>query len=615
MFSKLKNIFIGRPLKSSDEGEEGNLLTKLQALAMLSSDALSSIAYGPEQVVLVLVSVSAGAIWWSLPIGIVVLILLASLTISYRQVIHAYPQGGGAYMVTTENLSPKAGLVSGGSLLVDYMLTVAVSVSSGADAITSAIPALHPYNLHISIVLVLILMLMNLRGLRESAVSLMIPVYLFIASTVFLIGFGLLQLLLGNLSYHATAPIGKSISGVSLVLLLRAFTSGSASLTGVEAISNSVPFFKTPKAENAAKTLAIMAAILGFMFAGITFLNYWIGIVPVKGVTTLAQMAQAILGNSPVGRLLFYIFQLSTALILAVAANTGFSAFPMLSYNMAKNKYMPHMYMEKGARLGYSNGILTLAIGAILLLLIFNGNTERLIPLYTIGVFVPFALSQTGMVVHWHKQYGKHFLKYSVANILGAAICYTIVAILLLFRLRDIWPFFPIIIVLLWIFLSIKNHYNKVAKQLRLNEEIERVDYAGNLVLVLVGNVTRVSVGAMNYARSIGDEVIAMHVSTKETQEKDEEVASEFKQYFPDIQFVNVETSYRNIIRPTIQYVTKIARGAQKKGYTVTVLVPQFIPNHSWQNMLHNQMSLKLKYFLRWHENVVVASYSYHLKE
>lgn len=615
MFSKLKNIFIGRPLKSSDEGEEGNLLTKLQALAMLSSDALSSIAYGPEQVVLVLISVSAGAIWWSLPIGIVVLILLASLTISYRQVIHAYPQGGGAYMVTTENLSPKAGLISGGSLLVDYMLTVAVSVSSGADAITSAIPALHPYNLHISIILVLVLMLMNLRGLRESAVSLMIPVYLFIASTVFLIGFGLLQLLLGNLSYHATAPIGKSISSVSLVLLLRAFTSGSASLTGVEAISNSVPFFKTPKAENAAKTLAIMAAILGFMFAGITFLNYWIGIVPIKDVTILAQMAQAILGNSPIGRLLFYIFQLSTALILAVAANTGFSAFPMLSYNMAKNKYMPHMYMEKGARLGYSNGILTLAIGAIFLLLIFNGNTERLIPLYTIGVFVPFALSQTGMVVHWRKQYGKHFLKHSVTNILGAAICYTIVAILLLFRLRDIWPFFPIIIILLWIFLTIKNHYNKVAKQLRLNEKIERVDYAGNLVLVLVGNVTRVSAGAMNYACSIGDEVIAMHVSTKETQEKDEEVASEFKHYFSDIQFVNVETSYRNIIRPTVQYVTKVTRNAQKKGYTVTVLVPQFIPNHSWQNMLHNQMSLKLKYFLRWHENVVVASYSYHLKE
>ncbi|KXT85935.1 hypothetical protein STRDD11_00119 [Streptococcus sp. DD11] len=376
-----------------------------------------------------------------------------------------------------------------------------------------------------------------------------------------------------------------------------------------------MPFFKAPKAANAAKTLAIMAAILGFLFAGITFLNYWTGIVPVKGMTTLAQMAQAILGSSPIGRLLFYIFQLSTALILAVAANTGFSAFPMLSYNMAKNKYMPHMYMEKGDRLGYSNGILTLAFGAIVLLLIFEGSTESLIPLYTIGVFVPFALSQTGMVIHWKKQYGKQFLKHSLANILGAAICYTIVGILLLFRLGAIWPFFPIIAALMWLFLSIKNHYNKVALQLRLDEDIERIDFAGNTVLVLVGNVTRVSVGAMNYARSIGDDIIAMHVSTKETQEKDREVAREFQEYFPDIQFTNIETSYRNIIRPTLRYVDRIAREAEKKGYTVTVLVPQFIPNHQWQNILHNQMSLKMKYYLKWRENVVISSYSYHLKE
>ena len=281
MFSTLKKWFIGRPLKSGAEGE-GGLLGKMQALAMLSSDALSSIAYGPEQVILVLMTVSAGAIWWSIPIGIVVLVLLASLTISYRQVIHAYPQGGGAYMV---NLSPKAGLIAGGSLLVDYMLTVAVSVSSGADAITSAIPSLHPYNLHISILLVLILMLMNLRGLRESATSLMIPVYLFIVSTIALIGYGVIQILTGHLAYNATAHVGQTISGVSVILLLRAFTSGSASLTGVEAISNSVPFFKKPKAKNAASTLTIMALILGIMFAGITFLNYWVGVVPAKGVT------------------------------------------------------------------------------------------------------------------------------------------------------------------------------------------------------------------------------------------------------------------------------------------------------------------------------------------
>ena len=577
MFSTLKKWFIGRPLKSGAEGE-GGLLGKMQALAMLSSDALSSIAYGPEQVILVLMSVSAGAIWWSIPIGIVVLVLLASLTISYRQVIHAYPQGGGAYMVTTENLSPKAGLIAGGSLLVDYMLTVAVSVSSGADAITSAIPSLHPYNLHISILLVLILMLMNLRGLRESATSLMIPVYLFIVSTIALIGYGVIQILTGHLAYNATAHVGQTISGVSVILLLRAFTSGSASLTGVEAISNSVPFFKKPKAKNAASTLTIMALILGIMFAGITFLNYWVGVVPAKGVTTLAQMAQAILGNSPVGQAFFYVFQLSTALILAVAANTGFSAFPMLAFNMAKNKYMPHMYMEKGDRLGYSNGILTLAIGAIVLLLIFDGQTESLIPLYTIGVFIPFAFSQTGMVIHWKRQYQKGFLKYSLANILGAAICYGIVLILLLFRLREIWPFFPIIGLLLWMFLSIRNHYDKVAAQLRLGGKIEKTSYAGNTVIVLVGNVTQVSVGAMSYANSLGNDVIAMHVSTEETKVKDAEVAEEFKHYFPHIRFENVMTSYRDIIQPTVEFVSKVAEEAKEKGNTVTVLVPQFIP-------------------------------------
>ena len=558
MFSTLKKWFIGRPLKSGAEGE-GGLLGKMQALALLSSDALSSIAYGPEQVILVLMTVSAGAIWWSIPIGIVVLVLLASLTISYRQVIHAYPQGGGAYMVTTENLSPKAGLIAGGSLLVDYMLTVAVSVSSGADAITSAIPSLHPYNLHISILLVLILMLMNLRGLRESATSLMIPVYLFIVSTIALIGYGVIQILTGHLAYNATAHVGQTISGVSVILLLRAFTSGSASLTGVEAISNSVPFFKKPKAKNAASTLTIMALILGIMFAGITFLNYWVGVVPAKGITTLAQMAQAILGNSPVGQAFFYVFQLSTALILAVAANTGFSAFPMLAFNMAKNKYMPHMYMEKGDRLGYSNGILTLAIGAIVLLLIFDGQTESLIPLYTIGVFIPFALSQTGMVIHWKRQYQKGFLKYSLANILGAAICYGIVLILLLFRLREIWPFFPIIGLLLWMFLSIRNHYDKVAAQLRLGGQIEKTSYAGNTVIVLVGNVTQVSVGAMSYANSLGNDVIAMHVSTEETKVKDAEVAEEFKRYFPHIRFENVMPSPRDIIQPTVQFASKVA--------------------------------------------------------
>ena len=614
MFQRLKNILIGKPLTHDDSGDE-HLLSKIQALAMLSSDALSSIAYGPEQVVLVLTAVSSAAIWWSIPIGLLVLVLLASLTISYRQVIKAYPQGGGAYMVTTENLSPKFGLIAGGSLLVDYMLTVAVSVASGADAITSALPFLHPFNLEISMILVLVLMVMNLRGMRESAKSLMIPVYLFIVSTLFLLGFGFFQILTGHMPNAATAHLGQPITGVSLILILRAFTSGSASLTGVEAISNAVPFFKKPKAKNAASTLFIMSSILGAMFAGITFLNWWTGITPHAGVTILSQMAREILGQSWIGSILFYVFQFSTAMILAVAANTGFSAFPMLSFNMAKNKYMPHMYLEKGARMGYSNGILTLAIGAITLLFIFRGNTERLIPLYTIGVFIPFALSQTGMVIHWIREYGKGFWKHSLANILGALICYAIVLILFLFRLGDIWPFFPIIAILMWMFLKIKKHYNGVAQQLRIDGAVEEHHYQGNIVLILVGNVTKANIGAISYARSIGDKVIAMHVSTKDTENKDKETEQEFKKYFPEIEMVHIQSPYSSITQSTIQYVDEVATQAEKDNATLTVMIPQFVPKKSWQTMLHNQMSLRLKYYLKWRENIVVSSYSYHLKD
>lgn len=615
MFEKLRNLFIGYPLKSAGDSDEEHLLSKSQALAMLSSDALSSIAYGPEQVILVLTTISAAAIWWSLPIGLLVLVLLASLTISYQQVIHAYPKGGGAYIVSTENLSPSMGLLAGGSLLIDYMLTVAVSVSSGADAITSAFPAFKNFNLEIAIALVLLLMLMNLRGLRESARSLMVPVYLFIISTMFLIVYGAFQIVTGQLPYHATAHVGVVVPGVSIILLLRAFTSGSASLTGVEAISNAVPFFKKPKENNAAGTLAIMSLILGIMFAGITFLNYWLGILPNAHVTVLAQIAKEIFGDSLVGNALFYVFQLSTALILAVAANTGFSAFPMLSFNMAQNKYMPHLFMEKGARLGYSNGIITLAVGAIVLLFIFNGSTERLIPLYTIGVFIPFALSQTGMVVHWKRKISKGFLRHSLANVLGAIICYVIILILLIFRLNEIWPFFPIIIALMILFYSIKNHYNNVAMQLRLTEDVTNVHYDGNTVLILVGNLTQASIRAINYAKSIGQTVVAMHVSTLETKQKDLEIEKEFKTYFPEVTFVNIESNYRDIVKPTMLFVNKMNREAQKQNHTMTVIIPKFIPKHSWQNVLHNQMSLRLRARLRWYEDIIIATYSYHLKK
>lgn len=606
----LKRLFIGRPLRSAENDEQK--LSKFAALALLSSDALSSIAYGTEQIVVVLMALSAAAIWYSLPIAAVVIVLLVSLTLSYRQIIHAYPHGGGAYVVSSENLGKNAGLIAGGSLLIDYMLTVAVSVSAGAAAITSAIPALFGHETAIAIVIVLAIMLMNLRGLRESASFLMVPVYLFIGVITLLIATGIFKIATGMTPLNATAIPGTVVPGITVGLLLRSFSSGSSSLTGVEAISNAVPFFKKPRAKNAAGTLALMASILGFFFVGITFINYWYGIVPKNEVTVLAQVGEAVFGKN----IMYYVLQFSTAMILAVAANTGFSAFPVLAYNLAKDKFMPHMYLDRGDRLGYSNGIITLAFGSIILIGIFHGSTERLIPLYSIGVFIPFALSQTGMVIHWHRL-KENLLKKATANVIGALISYAIIIILLIYRLPDIWPFFIIMPVLLVFFYSIHRHYQNVAEQLRLATSEPAVfhNYDGNTVIVLVGNVTRVNVGALNYARSIGDYVIAMHVSQDENKEKEAEIEAEFKKLFPDIRFSVVHTSYRSIVNPVVRFVELVSKQAAKKNYTTTVVIPQFVPKKNWQRALHNQTSVKLRLRLSNREDIFLATYSYHLKK
>ncbi|MCO5424827.1 APC family permease [Enterococcus faecalis] len=604
----LKRLFIGKPLKSAENDE--HKLSRFAALALLSSDALSSIAYGTEQIVVVLVTLSAAAIWYSLPIAAFVIILLISLTLSYRQIIHAYPHGGGAYVVSSENLGRNAGLLAGGSLLVDYMLTVAVSVSAGAEAIISAIPALYGHQVAISIGIVILITLMNLRGLRESASFLMLPVYSFIAIITLLIVVGLFKIVTGAQPLNATALPGAVVPGISIALVLRAFSSGSSSLTGVEAISNAVPFFKKPRAKNAAGTLALMATILGFFFVGITFINYWYGIVPKEEVTVLSQIGKAVFGQN----ILYYLLQFATALILAVAANTGFSAFPVLAYNLAKDKFMPHMYMDRGDRLGYSNGILTLAAGSIVLLLIFQGSTERLIPLYSIGVFIPFALSQSGMVVKWRKE-TKNWLPKSIANIVGAFISFAIIAILFIYRLGDIWPFFIIMPVLIYAFYRVNTHYKNVAEQLRLEDGAQLHEFDGNTVIVLVGNVTKANVGALNYARSIGDYVVAMHVSMDENVEKEKEIQEKFKKHFPDVRLSIVHSSYRSLQNPILRYVDLVSKNATKHNYSTTVLVPQFVPNKRWQNILHNQTSLRLRIRLAWRENIIVATYSYHLKK
>lgn len=604
----LKRLLVGRPLKSSENDDQN--LSRFAALAMLSSDALSSVAYGTEQIVVVLITLSTAAIWYSLPIAAVVLVLLTSLILSYRQIIHAYPHGGGAYVVSSENLGKNAGLVAGGSLLIDYMLTVAVSVSAGAEAIASAIPALYHHRVLISVIIVLLLMLMNLRGLRESAGLLMVPVYSFITVITILIIVGLVKIFSGAAPMHATTQVGAVVPGISIALLLRAFSSGSSSLTGVEAISNAVPFFKKPRAKNAAGTLAMMGVILGFFFTGITFLNYWFGIVPTEKVTVLSQVGEAVFGKG----IFYYLLQFVTALILAVAANTGFSAFPVLAYNLAKDKFLPHRYQDRGDRLGYSNGIITLALGSIILLLIFQGSTERLIPLYSVGVFIPFTLSQTGMVLKWRKE-GRHWVRKSIANIIGALISFAIVLILFVYRLPDIWPFFIIMPILIFAFYQVHKHYKNVAEQLRLSDEVELHEYEGNTVIVLVGNVTQVNIGAINYARSIGDYVIAMHVSLEENEEKEKEIRHEFREKFPDVRFSVVRSPYRSIVNPVSRYVDRVSKNAREHNYTTTVLIPEFVPNRTWKRSLHNQTAMRLRFRLSYRDDIIISTYNYHLKK
>lgn len=611
MWRYLKRLIIGKPLKTLDEGNQA--LSKFKALALLSSDALSSVAYGTEQITTVLLVVSAAAMWFQIPVALLVLVLLAAITLSYRMIIHAYPGGGGAYMVASENWGTKLGLVAGGSLLVDYMLTVAVSVTAGTEAITSAIPSLHGSTISIAIVIVLLVMCLNLRGVRESASFLMVPVYLFVVMISLMIIIGFYNIMTGNVEFQAPQAIGHAFSGMSLVLFLRAFSSGSSSLTGVEAISNAVPNFKDPKPKNAAATLTIMSLILALFFAGITFLSYWYGIKPNGKVTVLAQIGIATFGHG----ILFYVLQISTAMILAVAANTGFSAFPMLAYNLAKDKFMPHMYMDKGDRLGYSNGIVSLAIGAIILIAIFNGKTDRLIPLYAVGVFVPFTLSQSGMVIHWYHNRGKFWIGKSIVNAIGALISFVLVIILFGLHYTNVWPYLIIMPMLIFMFLKINTHYKNVAKQLRLvsKEPINRINYAGSTVIVLVSNVTRVTAGAIDYARSIGDNVIAMHVSFDTNPKKEHETALEFKEEFPDVRYVDIHSSYRSIANPTLRFVDVISKKSKERNHSTTIVIPQFTPKKGWQNILHNQTSLRLRTVLNTRDDITIATYYYHLKE
>jgi amino acid transporter len=610
MLTSLKRFLIGRPLKSTELGEQK--LGILKALAILSSDALSSVAYGPEQILIVLMTISAVAFWYSIPIAVGVLILLTALILSYRQIIFAYSHGGGAYVVSKENLGEKPGLLAGGSLLVDYILTVAVSVSSGTDAITSAFPFLHPYNVLIAVVLVIFITLLNLRGITESASILAYPVYLFVLALLILIVVGLFRIMHGDIPASAHAPLGSPVPGLTTFLLLKAFASGCSALTGVEAISNAIPNFKNPAPKNAAKTLLLMGGILAVLFSGTVFMAYYYGIVPNSQETVVSQIADHTFGRN----FMYFFIQGTTALILVLAANTGFSAFPQLAFNLAKDKYIARMFTMRGDRLGYSNGIITLGIASILLIIAFRGKTEALIPLYAVGVFIPFTLAQTGMLVKWIREKPKGWMGKLITNFVGALISFTVLMIFFITKFTQVWPvliFLPLIVIF---FLRIKRHYDRVGDQLRIQpkEKAQAIQIKGNVLIVPVAGITQVVENTINYAKSMDpDVIIAVYVAFDREQEKKFE--EQWKIWQPDIRLVTLHSHYRSIIQPLTKFIDTIEYKASESSYCVSVIIPQFIPKKRWHDILHNQSSFLIRAYLLYKRNVIVTTVPYHLKK
>lgn len=608
MISSIKRFLIGRPLKSTELGEQK--LNKTKALAILSSDALSSVAYGPEQILIVLFTISAAAFWYSIPIAVGVLILLTALILSYRQIIFAYPHGGGAYVVSKENLGVNPGLIAGGSLLVDYILTVAVSVSAGTDALTSAFPELHDYNVVIAIIFVLFITTLNLRGVTESASILAYPVYLFVLALFILIGAGLYKIFTGDVSVNLHEPVGTPVAGITLFLLLKAFASGSSALTGVEAISNAIPNFKDPAPKNAARTLTAMGALLALLFSGIVYLAYFYGIAPNEKVTVVSQIAEDTFGRN----FMYYFIQGTTALILILAANTGYTAFPLLAVNLAKDKFIPRMFTVRGDRLGYSNGIIILAIASILLIVFFKGQTEHLIPLYAVGVFIPFTLSQTGMMLKWIREKPEGWVAKLIINTTGAVISFVVTLMFFLTKFAQVWSvliFLPLIILM---FHRIKKHYDAVGDQLRITTCEPALAVEGNVIIVPVAGITHVVENSLNYAKSLSaDQIIAVYVAFERDEEKKFE--EKWKEWQPDIRLVTLHSHYRSIINPLTKFVDTVQRKASEANYVVTVIIPQFIPKKGWHNILHNQSSLLIRSFLLYRRNVIVTTVPYHLKK
>ncbi|MBI2712311.1 MAG: APC family permease [Bdellovibrio sp.] len=604
--SQFKRVFLGQPLSNQMASEE--LIPKWKALAVLSSDALSSVAYATEEVLIPLAAFSVLAVGWSIPIALAICALLIIITISYRQTIDAYPSGGGAYIVAKENLGTTAGLVAGASLLIDYVLTVAVSIASGVEQLASAFPVLVEHKELCGAFIILLIALFNLRGIRESASIFALPTYLFVVSILVMIGVGAWKVFHG-VGLHPVTVVDQTYAAVPLFLILRSFSSGCAALTGVEAISNGIPVFRQPSSKNAKITMLWMSGILGTLFLGITFLSHLFQVMPKADETGVSQLAHAIFGNS----WLYYVVAGSTAWILFLAANTSYADFPRLSSLLAKDRYLPRQLASLGDRLVFSNGILGLSAAAIMLLFLFKGETHLLIPLYAIGVFLSFTLSQGGMVRHHLKEKKPGWMRSCFFNGLGAAttLCVLLVIAVTKFKMGA-WMVILFIPLLVLVFNRIHIHYLAVGKELSLAglAPPEKLQPFKHTVIVPISGIHRGVIDALRYSLSISSDVRACYVEIDSAAT--ERMQVEWKRWAHEVPIVVLKSPYRSVIRPLLDYLDDVEQTAH--GDVITVIIPEFVTKKWWHQVLHNQTAFVIRAALMFRRGKVVTSVRYHLR-
>lgn len=611
-WGRIKRRVIGPPLSTAMASHER--LSKVKALAVLSSDALSSVAYATEEMLRILILAGLSALTLSLPITGAIILLVAIVGFSYRQTIKAYPHGGGAYLVSKDNLGVMPALTAGAALLLDYILTVAVSISSAVAAIISAFPELHSDRVALGVGFVVLVTLVNLRGIRESGSIFAVPTYLFLFGIFTLLAVGLVRNALNGFEVQEVQmqAVETGSQSVTIFLVLRAFSSGCSALTGIEAISDGVPAFQPPEWKNARTTLTVMISILITLFAGITFLGHQYGIAPMEASaagyqTVVSQIAGDVFGGKNVA---YYYIQFATMAILVLAANTAYSDFPRLAYFLARDRFMPRQYTYRGDRLAYSTGILTLGLLSSLALIMFSGETERLIPLYAFGVFLSFTLSQSGMVMRWRRLREEGWKHGMIINGIGAVATFIVLIVVAVTKFaHGAWIVIVLIPVLVLAFRAIHRHYENASNELQSQTPLDP-DEIKHTVVVPIATLNRVAKQTLAYARSISDNVTALHITDDE--EEIEAMRTQWNQLGTDIPLVIIESPYRSLIGPLLSYIDEIDK--QRPDDTVTVVLPEFVARHWWEQILHNQSALRIKAALLFRPGTVVTSVPYHLE-